>query len=113
MPKARVTGIPQIHGSLIYGEISIEVLPSGTSVGQIPYWDGIQWRLATLEGEGRIDITYDSDSSVITFVAAEDRVYDDFIADAVLKATLSGSFTGDSTLLNTASGSFTGDAFMV
>ncbi len=100
MPKARTTGLTQHNADLAhYGAISIEMLPDGTAPGQIPYWDGVQWHLATLQGEGQIDIAFDADSATLTLIAAEDRVYGLFTADATLFATTAATFTADAALV--------------
>lgn len=99
MPKARVDNIPQINGAFIYGSISIENLPDGTVPGQIPYWDGVQWQLITLVGEGVVDITFESSTNTLYFASVEGRIYQTFVADAILLKTVSATFTADAELV--------------
>lgn len=100
MPKARNDAYPQHHMGLThYGAMDIEHFPDGTAPGQIPYWDGVQWHLATLQGEGQIDLSFDGDSATLTLIAAEDRVYGAADADAILFRTYEGTFSADAELV--------------
>lgn len=100
MPVARNTNRPQHHmGEAHYGAMQIEHLPNGTAPGQIPYWDGVQWHLATLVGEDRIDISFDSDTATLTLIAAEDRVYGSADADAIFLSTPESNFVADAELV--------------
>ena len=98
MPIAKALDRPQINADALYGAISIELLPNGTTVGQIPYWDGVQWRLVTLVGEGIIDITFESSTDTLYFANVEGRIYQVLTSDAVLLGTASDDFTADAVL---------------
>jgi hypothetical protein len=113
MPKARVEGIPQINGQFIYGSISIETLPDGSSPLQIPVWDGVQWHLLRLIGGGGMDISINTDEGIVEVFYADNRVYYDFTADAIIYGTVSATATANSILLATVSAGFTADAELV
>lgn len=100
MPKVRTFTFPQHNADQAhYGAISIEMFPDGTAVGQIPYWDGVQWRLVTLLGEAGIDISLDTTNDTLTFIHADNRVYASFFADALLLSVSSLTFAADAVLV--------------
>lgn len=100
MPKIRDTTRPQHDADgAHYGAITIEMFPDGTVPGQMPYWDGVQWRLVTLLGEAGIDISLDTVNDTLTFIHADNRVYEFYTGDAIILKTVSGTFTGDAVLV--------------
>jgi hypothetical protein len=109
MPKARDPNLPQINGQLIYGAISIETFPNGTAVGQIPYWDGVQWQLVTFVGAGGVDVTYNAGEKTLEIIHVDNRIASGFTADAIIQGTVTKPIWADAQL----AGIFTADAELV
>jgi hypothetical protein len=91
MPVARSPNLPQINaGQALYGEIPIELLPTGDAgtgqppVIQLAVWDGVQWHIAKIAGVGGLDISYNEDTNTLEFASTHDRVYQGFPAEAEL-----------------------------
>ena len=116
MPVARNPNAPQINADLmLYGSIPIELFPNGTADMQIPLWVAStgQWYLARIVANGSAELNWNASSQTLEIVFNDDdKVYGDFTADAITKATLAVTFTADSITKGTLSATFTADAVL-
>ena len=113
MPKIRDPNRPQHDADgAHYGAITIEMFPNGTAVGQVPYWDGTQWHLVRLLGEGGIDLSFDSVNKTVTIIHVDNRKYGQFVSDAVIFRTYLVTVWADAILKKALSGSLTADAVL-
>jgi hypothetical protein len=100
MPVARNSNRPQHHiGDSHYGAMEIGHFPNGTEVGQIPYWDGVQWQLVTFVGAGGVDVTYNAGEKTLEIIHVDNRIVGGFTADAVFLGTISITFTANAELV--------------
>lgn len=115
MPIVRDPNLPQHDlGSMHYGELPLAGLPSGTQTGQVFVWINAtqEFKRATLTGISGIAVNVDPDTGSIELSLSDRIVADDFLADAIIKATTSGTATANSIIKKTVSATFTADAVL-
>ena len=116
MPIVREENLPQHDlGSMHYGELPLQGLPSGTETGQIFVWINStqEFKQATLVGLSGISVNVDPDTGAIELSLADLNLSDDFTADAIVKGTIAATWLANAIVKRTVSATFTADSVLV